>query len=65
MARLLWKEKAVEAVLEFLRDTRVGCRPVVIAGIGSSAEEGNDSEGEGGGDGSEGGEGGPGPPKGA
>ena len=26
VVRLLWKEKVVEAVLEFLRDTRVGYR---------------------------------------
>lgn len=61
--RLPWKEEVVKVVLELLRDTRVGCKPAVMARIGSPVEEeGDDSEGEGGGDGSEGEEGGPGPP---
>lgn len=54
MARLLWKEKAVEAVLEFLRDTRVGCRSTVMARIGPPVEEKRDVGGDE--------EGGPGPP---
>ena len=55
--RLLWREKAVEAVLDFLKDTRVGCRAAVMATIGPR-EEGNLSEGEAG----EREEAGPGPP---
>ena len=46
--RLLWKEKATDAVLAFLRDTRVGCMVTL-----RPQEEGEDSEGE---------EGGRGPP---
>ena len=37
--RLLWKEKVAEAVLELLRDTRIGCRPAVIARIEPPVEE--------------------------
>ena len=49
--RYLWEEKAADAVLEFLRTTRVGC-----VGIGRVPPEdrGDDEEGE---------EGGPGPPR--
>ena len=36
--RLLWKEEAVEAVLEFPRDERVGCRPAVMTAMGSLVE---------------------------
>ena len=54
VVRLLWKEKAVEAVLEFLRDTRVGCRSTVMARIGPPVEEKRDVGGDE--------EGGPGPP---
>ena len=46
--RLLW-ETAMEAVLEFLRDTRVGLRASDMAVIGTPEEaEGEVSEGEGG-----------------
>ena len=55
--RLLWKEKAKGAVLDFLGGTRVGCRAAVMAIIGPREEE-DRSEGEAG----EGEEGGPGPP---
>lgn len=47
--RLLWDERAMEAVLEFLRDTKVGYMVTVRV----PEEEGLDSEGE---------EAGPGPP---
>ena len=32
--RLLWREKATEAVLDRLRDIREGCRVAVMATIG-------------------------------
>ena len=48
---LLWDGRATEAVLEFLRTTRVGC--IGTERVPPEEEEGEDSEGE---------EGGPGPP---
>ena len=48
--RYLWEEKATDAVLEFLRTTRVGC---VGTGRISSEKRGEDESGE---------EGVPGPP---
>ena len=45
-ARLLWKEKATEAVLDFLRDTRVGCMVTLRP---AEEEDGEGSEGEAGG----------------
>ena len=48
--RYLWEVKAADAVLEFLRTTRVGC---VGTGRISPEDRGEDEEGE---------EGGPGPP---
>ena len=53
---LLWAEEAIETVLEFLGDTRVGCR--VSPGRARVDEERNEE----GASGSEGEEGGPGPP---
>ena len=38
--RLLWEERAAEAVLEFLRDTKVGCRSTAMARVGPPEEEG-------------------------
>ena len=43
-----WEERATEAVLAFLADTRVGCRPSLMAMIGPAEERGEASEGEGG-----------------
>ena len=51
--RKLWREEATEAVLEFLRDTRVGCW-TASRGAGRPAEEADQGDG--------GEEGGPGPP---
>ena len=48
----LWDERATEAVLEFLREIRVGCL-VTMRRPPEEEEEGEDSESE---------EGGPGPP---
>ena len=48
--RLLWKEKAKGAVLDFLGGTRVGCRAAVMATIGPR-EEGGDLRGGGAGGG--------------
>ena len=47
--RLLWEEEATEAVLYFLRDTKVGC----VVTLRPPEEEGEDSDGD---------EDGPGPP---
>ena len=44
--KLLWEERATEAVLAFLVDTRVGCRPSLTAMTGPAGERGKDSEGE-------------------
>ena len=43
----LWEEKAAEAVLAFLADTRVGCRPMPYGydRIGPADERGEVSEG--------------------
>ena len=49
--RLLWEEEAAEAVLEFLEDTRVGCRvPSGRAGVGRDRDAeipGSESEEDG------------------
>ena len=54
--RWLWKEEATEAVIEFLEDTRVGCR---VSSRRALVDEDRGRE-EGPGQGGE--EGGPGPP---
>ena len=54
----LWKEKSTEAVLVFLKSTRVGC----ISTRRQLPEEGEENLGEEGGGGDAGEDGGPGPP---
>ena len=54
--RWLWKEEATGAVLEFLEDTRVGCR---VSSGRARGDEGRDEEEV---PGSDNEEGGPGPP---
>ena len=44
VVRWLWDEKATEAVLEFLEDTRVGCRTSVRAVL---RPQGQEEEGKG------------------
>ena len=56
--RWLWKEEAIEVVLEFLESTRVECR----ASTGMARARVGEDRGEGATRGAEGEEGGPGPP---
>lgn len=44
LVRLLWKERATEAVLEFLRDARAGRRAAVMVTIGPQEDRGEESE---------------------
>ena len=44
--RKLWDERATEAVLEFLEDTRVGCRTAASTARRQSEDVGQSGEGE-------------------